>query len=351
MTVRSIRRLLTLLVLLVVVGGAALWIHSLDSGSEPAFRKACGTGAGVVVDEAKCAGLSEKDLHVADDDYFADMDNGATKNPDNVAKDLAPYVPGISPQEAVRRVVIGRNNWIVWTAGNDRFWDVLATKRFGRRRPVEDDLECTQSEIQPRQSLELSWSGQRAMLHQADSAAHGPLRTMARPARSRTARADPFENETKYPGVKIGARGTNSATERRGRLGSYYGYATGVVGLRLFPNPDFDDEARKQLGRGTATTPTRLLQQQEAGAPLPGRHVLRLLSRRAQSDQPAGGPRNTPSGKISTPIQARSISGSIASSTSTATDDLPLPVVPHLAPGIARYVARVVATTSTIPAR
>ena len=26
-------------------------------------------------------------------------------------------------------------------------------------------------------------------------------------------------------------------------MGSYYGYATGIVGLRLFPNPDFDEKA------------------------------------------------------------------------------------------------------------
>ena len=29
-------------------------------------------------------------------------------------------------------------------------------------------------------------------------------------------------------------------------VGSYYGYATGVVGLRLFPNPAFDEEAEKK---------------------------------------------------------------------------------------------------------
>ncbi|MGH8538142.1 MAG: hypothetical protein ACREXM_17255, partial [Gammaproteobacteria bacterium] len=51
---------------------------------------------------------------------------------------------------------------------------------------------------------------------------------------------DPFENETKYPGVKIGARGKNIP------VGSYYGYATGIVGLRLFPNPDFDEAAEKR---------------------------------------------------------------------------------------------------------
>ena len=28
-------------------------------------------------------------------------------------------------------------------------------------------------------------------------------------------------------------------------VGSYYGYATGIMGLRLFPNPDFDAKAAK----------------------------------------------------------------------------------------------------------
>ena len=28
-------------------------------------------------------------------------------------------------------------------------------------------------------------------------------------------------------------------------VGSYFGYATGIVGLWLFPNPDFDEEAAK----------------------------------------------------------------------------------------------------------
>jgi hypothetical protein len=51
---------------------------------------------------------------------------------------------------------------------------------------------------------------------------------------------DPFENEQKYPGVKIGARGKNLP------VGSYYGYASGIVGLRLFPNPDFDAAAAKK---------------------------------------------------------------------------------------------------------
>ena len=51
---------------------------------------------------------------------------------------------------------------------------------------------------------------------------------------------DPFEDESQYPGVRVGARGKTVP------VGSYYGYASGVVGLRLFPNPAFDEAAKKR---------------------------------------------------------------------------------------------------------
>jgi hypothetical protein len=51
---------------------------------------------------------------------------------------------------------------------------------------------------------------------------------------------DPFENAQKYPGVAVGARGMNMP------VGSFYGYATGIVGMRLFPNPEFDEAAAKK---------------------------------------------------------------------------------------------------------
>ncbi|XXV02950.1 hypothetical protein WMF24_30075 [Sorangium sp. So ce1335] len=40
--------------------------------------------------------------------------------------------------------------------------------------------------------------------------------------------------------MAIGARGKGAHP-----VGSFYGYATGIVGLRLFPNPDFDEKAAK----------------------------------------------------------------------------------------------------------
>src|SRR5260370_41669187 len=50
---------------------------------------------------------------------------------------------------------------------------------------------------------------------------------------------DPFENESKYPGVKVGARGTTFADGKKLPLGAFYCYANGIVGLGQFPNPEF----------------------------------------------------------------------------------------------------------------
>src|SRR5258705_10444721 len=33
-------------------------------------------------------------------------------------------------------------------------------------------------------------------------------------------------------------------------VGSYYGYSTGIVGLRLFPNPEFDEAGAKHWDAG-----------------------------------------------------------------------------------------------------
>ena len=55
---------------------------------------------------------------------------------------------------------------------------------------------------------------------------------------------DPFENATNYPGVKIGQRGEAFKDGTTLPVGSYFGEATGILGLRLFPNPEFDKSAK-----------------------------------------------------------------------------------------------------------
>ena len=46
--------------------------------------------------------------------------------------------------------------------------------------------------------------------------------------------------------MKIGARGATFADGSKLPVGSYFGYPTGIVGLRLFPNPDFDEAAKEK---------------------------------------------------------------------------------------------------------
>ena len=180
----------------------------------------------------------------ADEDYFRDMDYGATKHPASLAAALQPYLPGITPDQAVKSAAMGRDNWIVWTGGNDRLWDFLSyqslggldllktlsthpTLKFGRDNRWNYlglvNEPCFRRPAEPRQDRFGLWLD----------------------VRDPNCPADPFENEAKYPGVKIGARGMKFDDGKTLPVGSYYGYATGIVGLRLFPNPDFDAEAEK----------------------------------------------------------------------------------------------------------
>jgi hypothetical protein len=273
---------------------------------------------GFVKDEAMQVRLTAEHLSGSDSDYLRAMDRGWDK--DKVFEALAEAL-NIAPAELAKRLSKeavwesynrGRNNWVVWTAGNDTLWDFLANNTFGafdllkilsshpgikycgNKDPVygyadegkadygkgkyspapyppgyyvyEDD-EC-QKENQ--QFYEVSRGNRWKYLGLVNEPG---LQQWKAPERCKSADGkvqdvkpsdpkdkkqwcgdpdrfglwldkwvgapDPFEDEKKYPGVKIGARGNTVPT------GSYYGYASGIVGLRLFPNPDFDAAAEK----------------------------------------------------------------------------------------------------------
>jgi hypothetical protein len=199
----------------------------------------CGKGAGRVKDEALCVGRKADSFPAADEDYFRDMDYGATKRPEQVAAALDPYLPGISPHDAVSAVVKGRNNWIVWTGGNDRLWDILADKTVGNL----DFLKTLSDHPSLKYSRDNRWRYLGLVNEPCFRKAKGPRDDrygLWLDVRVEGCAPDPFENEQKYPGVKIGARGKNIP------VGSYYGFASGIVGLRLFPNPAFDEAAEKR---------------------------------------------------------------------------------------------------------
>ncbi len=202
-------------------------------------RSPCGEGSGNILDEAQCVGRMAESFPAADEDYFADMDYGATKDPAKMAAQLDPYLPGISPEDAKKAVVKGRNNWIVWTGGTDKLWDVFASKSAG----VTDLLKT----VSTHPSLDYDRNNRWQYLglvnepcFESSSAPRQDRHGLWLDVRQQDCVPDPFENETKYPGVEIGARGKTI------EVGSYYGYASGIVGLRLFPNPDFDEKAKNE---------------------------------------------------------------------------------------------------------
>ena len=177
-------------------------------------------GPGTVQDEAMQVGRTAQSLRAADEGYFREMDGGG---------------------ELTTNEVKGRNNWIVWTGGNDRFWDYLANHSYG----ALDFLKTLSSHLDPSMkhfSRDNRWQYLGLVNEPCFEKAMGPRADrygLWLDTRRKDCPPDPFENEQKYPGVKIGARGKHIP------LGSYYGYASGIVGLRLFPNPDFDEKAQK----------------------------------------------------------------------------------------------------------
>ena len=224
--------LIVLALVVVIVLAVVLWEKIEERrGPEP----------GTVLDEAKQAGLEAADLPGSAEDYMADMDYGITKDPEAVRAALDRWVPGISAEEAVERVVRGRNNWNVWTAGNDPLWDQLSVATFGGL----DLLKTISNHPNLDFSRDSRWEYLGVVNEPCFEKGEGPREDrfgLWLDVRSEGCPPDPFEDEAKYPGVKVGARGRSPELP----VGSYYGYATGVLGLRLFPNPAFDEAAQER---------------------------------------------------------------------------------------------------------
>lgn len=165
-------------------------------------------------DEASLAGYSDDHFVQADENYFHDMDNGISLSPDEVR---------------------GRNMWLVWTGGNDRFWDSLSKPTFGGF----DLLKIVAPDPRGPNRRDNRWKQLGLVNEPCFSAPSKPDQYgLWRDARDPSCAPDPFANEQKYPGVKIGARGKTVP------VGSYYGEPSGIVGLRLFSNPAFDEKAK-----------------------------------------------------------------------------------------------------------
>jgi hypothetical protein len=189
-----------LLIAAVVVVAAKLW-----HGGEPTR------------DEALRAGRDPASFPAATEDYFHDMDGGIALTSAEIQ---------------------GRNTWLVWSGGNDRFWDRMTAITFG----AFDLLKIVSSHPGQKFDSETRWSYLGLINEPCFDKPTGPDPDhfgLWLDKRRADCPPDPFADPKKYPGVAIGARGTTVP------VGSYYGEPTGIVGLRLFPNPAFDEAAKR----------------------------------------------------------------------------------------------------------
>jgi len=144
-------------------------------------------------DEAKLAGLTTKDFPQITADIFKPMDGGIALDPNEI---------------------MGRNTWNLWSGGNQHFWNHVAQDSYGLM-----DLLKTLDNRKYKRGERFKTLG--LINEPGFVAATGP---------------DEYglwldkQVDPEPPGIDE----------------KIYGKPSGVLGFRLFPNPDFDDAARKK---------------------------------------------------------------------------------------------------------
>src|SRR6185503_6053345 len=145
------------------------------------------------IDEAEATGKSTADFPQIVADVFKPMDVGIA----------------LSPEE-----IMGRNTWNLWSGGNQHFWNHVAQDSFG----LMDLLKMLDNRKFPR--------GERFKT----------LGLVNEPGFRAATKPDEY-------GLWLDEQ---VEPEPAGIDDKIYGKSSGVLGFRLFPNPQFNDEARKQ---------------------------------------------------------------------------------------------------------
>jgi hypothetical protein len=146
-----------------------------------------------IEDEAKAAGKTTADLPQITADIFKPMDGGVE----------------LSPEE-----IMGRNAWNLWSAGNQHFWNQTAQDSFG----LMDLLKMLDNRKYSRDER------------------FKTLGLVNEPGFRAASKPDQF-------GLWLDEQ---VEPEPAGIDEQVYGRPSGVLGFRLFPNPDFNDAARKK---------------------------------------------------------------------------------------------------------
>jgi len=145
------------------------------------------------IDEAKAAGKTTADFPQITADIFRPMDGGID----------------LSPEE-----IMGRNTWNLWSGGNQHFWNHTAQDSYG----LMDLLKMLDNRKFSR--------GERFKI----------LGLVNEPGFRAASKPDEF-------GLWLDEQ---VEPEPKGIDETVYGKPSGVLGFRLFPNPEFNNEARKK---------------------------------------------------------------------------------------------------------
>jgi len=170
-----------------------------------AGQSGCSVPTKAVTDEAKAAGKTKEDFTAEDFDYFRELDMIAA--------------PGVGAGELQllhlkRPEIQGRNTWMLWTGGNEAFWDWLANYNPG----FIDLLKL------------VDFSPQNRWPRFADAGliVEPGTRVPATPDRYGLYIRRPAHHSARQPDQ------------------SRYGRSSGIIGLRLYDNPNFDAKAAKR---------------------------------------------------------------------------------------------------------
>ncbi|MDG3003923.1 hypothetical protein [Paludisphaera mucosa] len=209
-------------------------------------------------------------------DYFPRMDvvgrkaEGATDWPDQLV-DLPPTPAspsderrpaiGLRPKRDVGALplsvseAIGRNTWMSWCSGNEGFWDWLANNSFG----ASDLLKLLDSRNRATVFRDAGIINEPEMMRTGapEATDFGLWLNVPSDAERRAARAEylkrvfdrqqaaDYDPRTTYPRPEgAGAYGAAATAKTPTLPPDIYGLSSGVIGLRLFPNPKFDGKAR-----------------------------------------------------------------------------------------------------------
>ena len=234
--------------------------------------------------------------------------------------------------------VKGRNMWLVWTGGNDRFWDRHDRLHLRRLRPAEDRLARIPSlRLLARQTAGTTsaWS-----TSPASSTPTGPDPNrfgLWLDVRRTDCPPDPFENESKYPGVRSARAASRSATARRCRSAPSTARPPASSACACSPIPDFDEKAAKAWDAERYYTDPSYYNRKDLVRPYRVGMSCGFCHVGPEPDESAGRPGQPEVREPQLDRSARSTSGSTGSSSSTPTSPRPhelhVPARPHLPAG------------------